>query len=390
MTVNTTERPPSDREIDQLLALRLGCEASNPARPISRDHVDLFWDRIQLHGISLAIYESPAAMEGLPEELRKRIKLEAQLQALWEETHKRMMVKVLAAFHSSGIASVVFKGTGLAYSVYENAAIRRRGDSDVLIRAEHLARAREILSDLGLADTQDGHLAQETWILRSGGKFIHAIDLHWEIIGPPALRKLLPLDECIDQSIPLPRLAPHARTLSPVHALLRGAINQALHGKYGYAVGGKKAFVEDRLIWRLDAHLLAQSLDERGWDELVRLSEQKGVAPFMGRILGLSRETFGTQIPDRVESRLERGSDDGALQEYLAQPDTVGAFGMDLRAAGDGRTIADLLRQQFLPSRQHMIERFPDKSGWPMPLLYTYRLFSGFWRHATRRLNPGD
>jgi len=362
-------------QIVDWLAERLTSNARSSALASASKDVAAIWDLIQLHGISLALAESPARLEGLPDALQEKIQHEARMQSLWEHSHRQLIAQVITALAEAGIASLVFKGTGLAYSVYENPAIRRRGDTDLLIRRSQLNEARQVLEGIGMVSSVVRHSGQETWIFASGIGFSHAVDLHWEVLGQTYLDNLMDVEECFARSIPLPRLAEGARTLDPVLSFLRCAINQAFHGVYGYRLGSDKRLEDDRLIWRMDAHLLANSLDRREWQELAEKALDMRLASYCVRYLERARETFGTQVPEEVLQQLREGPQEGRLQRYLAS-DSFERARLDLFAAGDWRTRGEILLQHVWPPEHHLHERFPTKTSWPLPLLQIYRLVS--------------
>lgn len=163
-------------------------------------------------------------------------------------------------------------------------------------------------------------------------------------------------------------------------ALLRGTINRALHAQYGYIVEGKAKPVDDRLIWRMDMHLLAGALDEKGWRDLADRALASGLAPLVWQELRRAQATFGTVIPSPVSSILARAKGDGPLQQYLALKDALARAQMDLRACAGWREAAELVSCHLFPGPQHMRQRFPEKQAWPLPALYALRIVRGGWK----------
>jgi hypothetical protein len=375
---DAADHAPSLEEMDRFLAASLwpGEGQSFDTFAWSEDTSALA-ERIRFHGIALALGEAKHAMRGWPASLREEIRAEGRLQGIWESSHHAMMAKVLGQLAEAGVDALVMKGTALAYAFYDDPAIRKRGDSDVLVRRSQLDTARLALRDAGLVPHGDYHFGQETWRQQRGKGFVHYVDLHWEVTGPPSLRHMLDVEECFEHAVALPRLAPSARMIEPVQALLRGAINQALHGVHGYFEGAEKLFEESRLIWHYDAHLLAGSFDEADWQRLVDLATSRGLAPMVAKLLAGAQQTCGTEIPVDVVARLEASDAASRFTEYLAKKGAMGRMVMDLRAARGGRDVRELLSLHLLPSPEHMRQRFPEKQDWPHALLHAYRLVAG-------------
>ncbi len=369
---------PSTGEIDRFLAASLwpGERRSADAFAWPEDTSALA-ERIRFHGIALALSSEKDAMHGWLAALREEIRAEGRLQGIWESSHHGMMVKVLGQLAEAGVDALVIKGTALAYALYNDPAIRKRGDSDVLVRRSQLDAARAALREAGLVPHGDYHFGQETWRQQRGKGFIHYVDLHWEVTGPPSLRHLLDVEECFERAVALPRLAPSARMIEPVHALLRGAINQALHGVHGYFEGGEKLFEESRLIWHYDAHLLARSFGNADWERLVDLATSRGLAPMVASLLSGARASCGTEIPAGVMARLEATGEAGRFADYLARRGALGRMVMDLSAARGAGDVRELLSLHLMPSPEHMRQRFPGRQDWPLSLLYAYRLAAG-------------
>lgn len=372
-------------DIDSLLAARLGKGRSEGPEAVHGDLADGIWQRVQFHGIALALCETPGALDGLPEQLRERVRDEARLQVLWEETHRSLLQQIFSALSEADVSCLVFKGTGLAYSMYDNPAVRRRGDSDLLVRRTELGTTRKVLFELGMTKSGSPSLGQETWLSKAKGGFIHAIDLHWEIIGPPALRELMSVEQCFSRAIALPRLAPAAHTLDHVFTLLRGAINHGLHGVYGYGVDGELQFAADRIIWRLDTHLVAESLADAEWRELLDISSRMGIASLLLQELCKAKETFGNKIPEGILAALEACDKTSPLQGYLWESSEFGRARMNLKACRSWRDFAELASFLLFPDEERMRVLVPTKRAWPLPVLYVYRIVRGCWKLASRK-----
>lgn len=379
--------PLSPAGIDAALAAALGQGEALPwPQPWPAALEQACWDRIRFHGIAMVLLHRDPALAQWPTGVADKIREEARLQGLWEASHKHLLKRITAELDRAGGSALLLKGSALAYLVYDDPALRRRGDSDVLVRHGELRQTRRVLRELGLTLERDIHVGQESWQFDTGMGFDHSIDLHWEVSNAPFLRPVLDIDECFANSIALPRLAPAARTITPVLLFLRGAINHALHRNQGYFDGADKLFEDSRMIWQLDTHLLAASFADREWDELTQLVAQRGMAGPCLKQLRLARATFGTAIPARVEQALAAQPSDTAVTAYFDTPSARTRLELDLRASRTWRECYLLLASHVFPPHHFMASRYPGKQGWPMPLLYCYRLVEGGWSRLARGL----
>src|SRR5215213_6110185 len=66
----------------------------------------------------------------------------------------RDLSHVLDRFHAESIDTIVMKGIHLATAVYEHIGLRPMGDIDLLVRKTDLERARQIMLNIGYAQSQ--------------------------------------------------------------------------------------------------------------------------------------------------------------------------------------------------------------------------------------------
>lgn len=381
---------PSVVETGDIDAFLAQCMAAPEGRAVAR--VDLVlnaeavWKRIEYHGISLALSEQTRGLHDWPAALREKVMDEARHQVFWEETHREILVPLLDRFAAKDIPVLIMKGTALAYSMYGNPAMRRRGDTDLLVERGKLREARAVLSGAGLERVGDSHFGQESWVGDTGCGFTHIIDLHWDVVGSPALRKLIRSEECFARSIALPRLSARARTLDPVLQLIRCSINRELHFEHGYFAGDEKIFEGERLIWLLDTHLLASSLTQAQWEELGRLVSERGLGAVVGASLRRAGSVFDTELDGPALAALEVDGQRNPLAEYVAETDSLARLRLELRAMEAPVEMLELLQVRLFPSPSRIAEKYPRLGAWPMPLRYCFHLaYSGFRRIAGSR-----
>ncbi|MFC3098027.1 nucleotidyltransferase family protein [Alteraurantiacibacter palmitatis] len=349
----------------------------------------LVWSRIRMHGIALALLEMAPAVHAWPRSILSSLRDEARLQALWELSHRNCLLAVLARLDAAGVECLVLKGTALAYLVYDQPAMRRRGDSDILVRESSLPATRAILADMGLVRTQDATFGQESWVYDTGIGFVHCIDLHWEVVAAPFLRQLLDVEECFASATPLPRLAAGARTTSPALLFMRGLVNQALHRTNGYLVDDQMMFADGRLIWLLDAHLLALRNTPADWEQIARIGVERGLAPICAKMLRHAQKALGTPLPESVMTRLEAEPQANPVTSYLELGSGTARLRDDLGASRDMASRVRLLLAHAFPPRNFMQGRYPGRAHWPLGLLYLHRLVAGLWNLLVQQGKAG-
>lgn len=374
---------------DAFLAAALNGECSEWPVNLQSDSSRLrIWRRIQFHGIAFALAGKVETLAAWPDALREKVREEAQLQAFWEESHRAMLLRIFNALGERAIDCLVMKGTALAYSVYDAPAMRRRGDSDLLVKQADLDATREALAALGMTRREDPHglFFQETWLSDTGFGMIHAVDLHWQPTDRPALQHVLRLEEYFDRTIPLPRLAPNARMPRPVLTFLQGAINQAWHRVHGYFVESERVIGGERLVWAMDNALLAGAFGEDDWEGLTQLAIARDVAPLVLASLQLAERHFSANAPPEVMARLQAAPAETRLTRYLLSDGPADEFFADFAASrGLSRKLA-FLKANATASRQHLLGKYPRAQSWPTALLQARRMLELVGRAAKAKL----
>lgn len=338
--------------------------------------------RADYHGIAhlLAIdtRNQPAWPQGLADQFRES----AMAREFWEASHMRLVQPALAALAGAGVTPVVMKGTALAYSLYANPASRTRGDTDLLVSPQDLARTRLVLADLGFSRGEDAHgtLFQETWRAHAGKDLTHAIDLHWQVNDSPVLQQALPLEPALANAQPLPRLGEGVRSLGHADSLLQLAFNAKWHSDFGFFLGGERVTGTPRLIWAHDVHLLLGEMDRAELDRLASHAVETGAAAALLEAIEHAVGAFGTPVDAGAMDKLRRAPANTAIMRYLQSSDPVGRRKADLRATRGLRAKARFVANMLLPSPRHLYRRFPRAQGWPLPALYLRYAFASAGR----------
>jgi len=243
---------------------------SNDTQYPSEDLTDL----VAFHGIALFLACEPSRIASWPPSVRDWLREQARLQSFWELGHRQVLTRLLETLGSAGAATTITKGTALAYLLYDDPAMRRRGDSDLIITGASQNCVRAALRRAGFKPVGDRRPLQESWACYCRSGFMHVFDLHWRVSASAAISRCLERGGIGSRSIALDRLCPGARSISPTDNLILIAMNRALHGTFGYLSGEKKSFDQNRLVWAIDVDLLCRSFSAEDWSALFSAAEQ--------------------------------------------------------------------------------------------------------------------
>ncbi len=280
--------------------------------------------------------------------------------------------RVIAGLANAGVPTLALKGLRLAWTVYRHPAQRPRSDMDLLVAAENVAAARDLLGQLGYrplhAVAGGTPMEQEAWIGDyPGGRAM--VDLHWKLRNHPCLRNRLSFDEQWADAIALPGLDAGARGQSNVHTLL----NASMHWF-------DRLYAERfPLLWLLDKDLLWRAMNAAERQQVCDLATERGLAGLLGESLRLSREQFATPIDDQQLGVLDaagRGRRPSRLINLHKH--RLAALWFAVNCEPSLGCKFRRVRQSLFPPPAHMRQRFPDGSRLGLAGLY--------WRRIRERL----
>jgi hypothetical protein len=335
------------------------------------------FERIAFHGIALLLVQHTKALAAWPALLRDKMQAEARAQSFWEIGHRGALAQLIEALAAVGITGAVTKGSAMAYTLYAEPALRRRGDSDVLLPGADRRAVGAALAAIGMARTGDARPLQESWAAKCAMGFTHVFDLHWRGNASAVISHCYDRAGIGQRTVPMPRLSPAARAIALTDNAILIAINRAMHLQFGYVSGSDKTYEQDRLIWAVDLDLFSASFGDGDWEALGEAAEASGAAPLVLSALEFAHAALDTPIPSAVRARLAAHSGDPRLLRYLGALRGIERLQLDLSASP---TLADklrLVRYTLLPGTEVLHERFPTATHWPIPALQARRLMSG-------------
>ena len=369
------------------LALDGPDEALSPAPACSEA---LLRDRLRFHGIAGLLLAEPRWVAACPPEVLAAAEGEARINRLWEDTHRAALLPLLDALAKAGIDTLLLKGTALAYSLYQEPAMRPRGDTDLLIRPAALEQARAAFRACGFVPSSSAgpERSQEDWQIDSGFGFIHRVDLHWQAAVLPALQRIRQVDDLFATAVPLPTLSPFAAMPDLAENLFSCAINQAMHGSTGFYLDGRKVAGAGHLGWLCDVHLIASRLTDGQWQRLAEAALDKRIAPLVRQVLGDAAAVLGTAVPPAILTRLASQRQPCRVTHYLHGAGPIERLWLALAGASSlAEGFAEVIHHLF-PSRARLRRLHPDYPDWPLPLLHLRRI-AGYGLRPLRRGRTG-
>jgi hypothetical protein len=342
--------------------------------------------RIGFHGIApflnSGVAGPSAAAPHWPASVLHSLRKETALATVWEASHRDAIADLIKGFAAAGIPVVITKGTALAYSTYPQPAMRRRGDSDIVILAGTRNAARAVLKACGFAQHADPRPLQEDWHFDSPLGIRHAVDVHWRLNASAAISGWLERGSCFADHIDLPQLAPGAKGMGAVGNAILTSVNRHSHGVMGYYVAHTKRFETDRLIWAVDLFLLTRSFGAADWSALADQAQRTGTAPIVLAGLRFAQAALGAEVPQSAITALEHAGQAEDVAHYFATVSGVGRLRLDLAGSPQLRDKARLLQLVLLPGDVFLQERFPDAQGWPRSALHLRRMIEGATKFA--------
>ena len=218
---------------------------------------------------------------------------------LWSQNQQRIAqaAELVQAFAQAGIDSLLLKGLAVTISHYRDAGLRAMGDIDLLVRAEDVGEAAEVLQRAGWK--AEGGLStreilrqrrvRHAWQFSRGAE--ESCDLHWR----PVVRCFSPLvDEWFRRdAVPA--------ELAGVRAKVPCPTDQFFHA----CVHGAQWNWTPQIRWIADALVILESgpVDAA---RLRALAAEADMTVRLGHALDYLRWRFDARIPDCLPARLPK------------------------------------------------------------------------------------
>ena len=219
--------------------------------------------------------------------LARNMRLAAELRRLTE------------LLRGAGIDSLSFKGPVLALEAYESLALRAFVDADLLIDAEHVERAHEILSGEHYTPF---FVLSPPWRERHRQRYhemayfhedgVAAVDIHWRLIEPEySFARPLEHVEARRRSVDLDGVA--ISTLSREDQLFFLCLHAAKHQW-------------KHLQWTADVAELARRDHTTDWPAFADMAASAGAARMVGVTFELARRLLGLPLHAAMAAMIDR------------------------------------------------------------------------------------
>src|ERR1044072_333343 len=237
------------------------------------------------------------------------------------------LLRVSNLFESEGVRALAYKGPALAVTAYGDLSLRRFVDLDVIVRAQDLERASQLLRGLGyapqgLTPEQESALARTQHAVsysRDGGRLI--VELHRDVSSKDFA------DVTLDEGA-----WARAARVSILNGSVAAPSAEAL--LLALCVHGTKHLWE-RLAWVCDVAGLVNSHEELDWSAVFERAASARVERMLLLGLTLARGLAGAQLPEDVlrkvmeDEAAARLASDAALRMFDGAEDRPAGFVRD-------------------------------------------------------------
>ena len=336
-----------------------------------------FLELMEHHGVHLLIYEEccqDPAWQSWPAPLRDRLRRHSHHAVAADWMRQRETRKLLSALTNANIPVLILKGAALAHQLYENPALRVRCDTDLLVQPEDRRRTANLLRSLGFS--QRGELDVELisyqcmFEMQDEAGIDHTVDLHWQVNNFQHFARVLSFEELDGRAVAVPELGPHARTLDPVHAMLLACMHRTGH-QHGTQTR------DERLLWLVDIHRMAQRLSPAQWDALGKLCRENDLSAVVLEALENAVKRLQTSLPrgviDRLAAEAASQTNPAGIKRGTRLRWTLAEF----RALPGWTSRLRLLKEYVFPPARYMMKKYRLKSRALLPLYYGVRVVQG-------------
>ena len=264
---------------------------------------DVDWDYLALlarrHSIIPLLYRQ---LERHASELAPSAHL-AKLKLHYHENSARNTIltaelcRVIEIFRATGIDGIAYKGPALAIFAYNNLALRRFVDLDIIVKKSDVPHARDLLLAEGYEPTKSLTTAQQDLLLRTQHNLQFArdnrrllLELHWEV-APHLFASSVQETELWQNLITINLNGTLMKTLSADDLLFSLCVHGSRH-------------LWERLGWICDVAELIRR-HELSWTALLRRASETDSERMFLLGLHLARKLLQAELPAEVRERCD-------------------------------------------------------------------------------------
>ena len=277
-----------------LVGWLVGREGCTPGQAIAIHGVDAVLVACEREGVVSLVHARLSATEALhpvPPDLLQPLAARARLCAARSLLCMSEARKIQQALDAAGIPAIWLKGIALGQWLYPSMHLRDIADIDLFLTNHGTTlRVAEVLAPLGYS-LPNPHIAGDLVVhelLAWSERARLELDLHWDLSNGALFANRLHGNELWADAFALPAVAPGARGLGPVHALLHACMHRAANAVVGQ---------QDRLRWLYDIHLLAAIFGPAEWERVVAVAARTALADVVHAGLSAAQIAFATPLP---------------------------------------------------------------------------------------------
>lgn len=233
--------------------------------------------------------------EAVPQAILAQLQGDFQANARRNLLRTRELLQILALFTAHQVPMIPYKGPVLAALLYGNLSLREFSDLDILIPAQYLSKAKELLLSQGYHPwTDPEHPASpRSYNLQfvRGEAGTELLELHWRVT-PPYFAYGVELEAFWERLQPLSLAGVTVQGFSPEDLLLILCVH-----------GGKDDW--RRLKWVCDVAGLLRLQPDLDWDQVLRLAGSSGCERMLYLGLFLARDLLGVVLPPAVSAKMQ-------------------------------------------------------------------------------------
>jgi hypothetical protein len=308
----------------QLLVALLRAQLGTAAAPGPEQFAGCDWEYFARlaahHGVTPILYQGLRERADLvPAERLQQMRLVYHSNALRNVAVEGFVDEIAAALSAARIAMILLRGAALLRTLYDDPALRRVSDIDLLVAARDLDRAGAQLRALGLAGY--GQEQRRGPLCRIHARYARPalqsipVELHWRLFEgyqPYAFD----LAEVRARVQSLPEMPPGVFAMSPEHELAYLCLHLERRAMVYRSLIRRDDWFDlllmpqglGRLVWLYD---IALSLQQRAsvldWDALVAMARRWAIDAHLHAVFELCRRAFGVGPPPTVLAALHRG-----------------------------------------------------------------------------------
>jgi hypothetical protein len=237
------------------------------------------------------------ASDLVPREFLRKLKQQYLENAARNTVLTAELCRLIGLFAAAGIEAIPYKGPALASFAYDNLALRRFVDLDVIVKKSDVLKAREVLLNQGYAPTKSLSLTQQEFLLRTQHNMQFArdnrrliVELHWEV-APHLFASSVSAEKLWQDLVTININGTQVKTLAADDLLFSLSVHGSRH-------------LWERLSWICDVAELIQR-HTFNWTRLLERSANADTERMFLLGLFLAEKLLDARLPPEVKQRCD-------------------------------------------------------------------------------------